>query len=42
MIYTTFLIVAIVINALAIFCFFILDKQNNNKQIYKNKQIDYK
>ena len=42
MIYTFFLYVAIVINALAIFCFFILDKQNNNKKINKNKQIEYK
>ena len=42
MIYTTFLFLAIVINAFANFWFFILDKQNNNKQINKNKQIDYK
>ncbi len=40
--YTTYLFVAIVINALAIFCFFILDKQNNNKRINKNKQIEHK
>lgn len=42
MIYITFLFVSIVINAIAIFCFFILDKQNNNKRINKNKQIEYK
>ncbi len=29
--YIAFLLVAIVINALAIFCLFILDKQNNKK-----------
>lgn len=38
--YIIFLFVAFVINAIAIYCLYIIDKHNNIKRINKNNQLE--